>query len=66
MTPHQAKGEAEAIRARLEVKGDERALQAAQEELANARAEIRDLTEAVGALCCVALRCVACGVVCGV
>jgi hypothetical protein len=54
----QAKGEAEGLKARLEVKGDERALQAAQEELANARAEIRDLTEAVGACCC-ALSCLA-------
>lgn len=45
----QAKAEAEGLRARLDVKGDERALQAAQEELANARAEVRDLTDAVGA-----------------
>lgn len=70
MHAHQAKAEAEGLRARLDVKGDERALQAAQEELANARAEVRDLTDAVGAwlvvsFCCVVLpggRCVAFGV----
>lgn len=43
-----AKAEAEGLRARLDVKGDERLLQAAQEELGNARAEVRDLTDAVG------------------
>lgn len=53
---HKAKGDAEAAKARLDVKGDERALQAALEELANARAEIRDLTEAVGACIRVCVR----------
>ncbi len=44
---HRAKAEAEGLRTRLEVKVDERTLQTAQEELSSARAEIRDLSEAL-------------------
>ncbi|EWM22485.1 conserved unknown protein [Nannochloropsis gaditana] len=42
-----AKGEAEVLRARLAARTDERALQTAQEELGSARAEVRDLGEAL-------------------
>jgi hypothetical protein len=38
----------ETLRGRLEQKVDERALQAAQEELSVARAEVRDCRDAIG------------------
>jgi len=44
----QARSDLDSIRARLEQRGDEKALQAAQEELSVARAEVQDSRDAVG------------------
>ena len=49
----QTKSEMGVLKARLEAKVDERTLQTAQEELRTARAEIRDLTEAIGKYNCI-------------